>query len=86
MTDGTIYNHETVALDGEHFSNCEFRDSRLVFAGGKPPTFASCRFDNCEWKFEGAAAHTLQHLKTIWGAGAKAAVQGMIKDITGAAR
>jgi len=52
----------------------------------QPPTFAGCRFDNCEWKFEGAAAHTLQHLKTIWGAGAKAAVQGMIKDITGAAR
>ena len=30
MPSDTIYNHETVALDGEIFSDCEFRDSRLA--------------------------------------------------------
>lgn len=86
MPSGTIYNHETVALDGETFSDCEFRDSRLVYAGGEAPSFRGCRFENCEWKFEDAAAHTLTHLKAMWAAGAKAQVQAMIKEITGAAR
>lgn len=86
MNNDVIYNHETVALDGEAFSNCEFRDSRLVFTGGEPPIFSNCRFDNCEWKFDEAAARTLVHLKTIWAAGAKSSVQAMIKEITGASR
>jgi hypothetical protein len=80
----TVRTHETVALDGEHFEDCEFRQCRLVYAGGPPPSFAGCRFDNCEWKFEGAAANTLAHLKVVWGAGGKAVVQELIKEITGA--
>jgi hypothetical protein len=79
---GVIYNHETVALDGEDFTDCEFRACRMVYAGGEAPTFASCRFDDCEWKFEDAAARTLAHLKVVWNAGGKAQVQALIKDIT----
>jgi hypothetical protein len=86
MPSSTIYNHETVALDGEEFVDCEFRDARLVYSGGELPTFSGCKFDACEWRFEGAAARTLAHLKLIWGVGAKAHVQGLIKEITGAAR
>ncbi len=84
MATATIFNHETVALDGEHFSDCEFRDCRLVYAGGEPPHFDGCRFDSCEWKFEDAAARTLAHLKLVWAQGGKAPVQAMIKEITGA--
>lgn len=83
MPSDTVFNHETVVLDGEAFEACEFRDCRLVYSGGPTPSFANCRFDGCEWKFEGAAANTLAHLKVVWGAGAKAVVQGMIKEITG---
>jgi hypothetical protein len=83
MPSDTVYNHETVLLDGESFSHCEFRDSRLVYSGGPPPVFSQCRFDACEWKFEGAAARTLEHLKVVWGVGGKAPVQAMIKEITG---
>lgn len=85
MATATIFNHETVALDGEQFSDCEFRDCRLVYAGGEPPLFEGCRFDSCEWKFEHAAARTLAHLKLVWAQGGKAPVQAMIKEITGAA-
>ena len=35
MQTATIYNHETVVMDGESFSDCEFRDSRLVYSGGQ---------------------------------------------------
>ncbi|POO76358.1 hypothetical protein C1T30_43655, partial [Bacillus sp. MBGLi97] len=74
MPSGVIYNHETVLLDGEVFSQCEFRRSRLVYAGGEPPVFEQCRFVDCEWKQDAAAARTLAHLKVVWNAGGKAAV------------
>ena len=83
MQTATIFNHETVTLDGERFSDCEFQDCRLVYAGGEVPHFANCRFVGCEWKFDDAAARTLAHLKAVWGAGGKAPVQAMIKEITG---
>jgi hypothetical protein len=86
MPSGVIYNHETVALDGEAFENCEFRECRLVYAGGEPPSFAECRFDACEWRQEEAAARTLAYLKLMWGLGGKAPVQALIKEITGGGR
>ena len=86
MQTATMFNHETVVMDGESFVDCEFRDCRLVYSGGQAPAFKGCRFDNCDWRMEGAAASTLEHLKGIWAAGGKAAVQVMIKEITGAAK
>ena len=86
METATIFNHETVELDGQAFSGCEFRACRLVYAGGEPPTFDDCRFDDCDWRLEGAAGRTLAHLRAIWNAGGKAQVQGLIKEITGATR
>ena len=83
MPTATIFNHETVMLDGEGFSDCEFRECRLVYSGGEPPSFERCRFDKCEWKFEDRAAHTLAHLKLVWASGGKATVQALIKDIPG---
>ena len=77
------YNHQTVMLDGETFSHCQFAACRLVYSGGEPPKFDGCRFDDCEWKFDDAAARTLAHLKLVWGAGGKAPVQALIKEITG---
>lgn len=82
MQTGVSYNHETVALDGEAFSNCTFQSCRLLYAGGEAPTFESCRFLDCEWKFDAAAAETLACLKLMWNAGAKTSVQAIIKDIT----
>jgi hypothetical protein len=86
MQSSIVYNHETVSLDGETFSDCQFQDCRLVYAGGKVPEFNDCRFDRCEWKYDDAAARTLAHLKLVWASGGKASVQLSIKEITGAAR
>ncbi|THD77657.1 MAG: hypothetical protein E7812_12920 [Phenylobacterium sp.] len=86
MPSGSICNHETIQLDGETFVDCEFRGCRLVYAGGEPPHFTDCRFEDCEWKFDAAAARTLAHLKLVWSLGGKATVQGLIKEITGASR
>lgn len=84
MQTDTIFNHETVILDGESFSDCEFRSCRMVYNGGEVPVFESCRFDDCDWKFEDAAGRTLAQLKLLWSVGGKAPVQAMIKEITGA--
>ena len=80
------FSHETVRVDGEAFSSCEFTGCRLVYAGGDAPEFSDCRFQDCEWKFEEAAAQTLSYLRLMWNVGAKSAVQATIKDITVAAR
>ena len=82
MPSGASYSHETVALDGETFASCEFRDCRLVYAGGEPPVFRDCSFVDCDWKYDEAAARMLAHLKVVWNAGGKASVQALIKDIT----
>jgi hypothetical protein len=79
----TAFTRETVQLDGETFTSCEFKACRLVFSGGDAPVFEDCSFDDCDWRFEGGAAATLALMKTMWGAGAKARVQALIKDITG---
>ncbi|WP_297696841.1 hypothetical protein [Phenylobacterium sp.] len=83
MPSKASYNHESVALDGETFAQCEFRACRLIYSGGEPPRFDDCRFEDCEWKLAGPAALTLTHLRGMWNAGAKAPVQAMIKEITG---
>ena len=70
-------------LDGDSFSDCEFRACRMVYAGGEPPTFDSCKFEGCEWKFEDAATNTLAFMKVVWSVGGKAPIQALIKDITG---
>ncbi len=77
------FNHETVQLDGESYDGCEFKHCRLVYSGGAAPIFSGCKFDDCDWRLEGPAAQTLAHLKAVWGAGGKAVVQGLIKEITG---
>ena len=56
MQTATIFNLETVPLDDEVFTDCEFRDCRMVYSGGKPPVFDNCRFDACDWRFDDAAA------------------------------
>ncbi|WP_091736462.1 hypothetical protein [Phenylobacterium immobile] len=82
----TAYSHQTVALDGQTFVDCEFNACRLVYAGGEPPRFDGCRFDDCDWRLEGAASDTLAYLKVMWAAGAKTRVQAIIKDVTVLAR
>ena len=84
MTTAVIYNHETVVLDGQAFTDCEFRECRLVYAGGEVPVFAGCRFDACDWKFDEAAGRTLGYLQVLWTLGQKPTVQALIKDVTGA--
>jgi hypothetical protein len=83
MQTATAYTRESVSLDGEFFSDCEFKHCKMIYSGGEVPHFDNCRFEDCDWRFDGAAGRTLEILKIVWGAGAKARVQALIKEITG---
>jgi hypothetical protein len=80
----TTYSHDTVVLEAETFSGCEFRDCRLIYSGGEPATLIDCKFVDCDWRLDGAAASTLAFLKSMWLAGGKTDVQALIKEITAA--
>jgi hypothetical protein len=84
MPSNVTYSHETMILEAETYSDCEFRDCRLIYTGGEPAVLTDCKFVDCEWKLEDAATSTLAFLKVMWLAGAKAPVQALIKDVTAA--
>ena len=53
MQSSTAFTRETVQLDGETFSDCDFQKCRMVYAGGEAPVFDNCRFDDCDWNVDG---------------------------------
>lgn len=54
-----------VALDAAVFINVHFKSARLVYLGGRPPSFQNCRFDNATFAFEGAAGNTLAFINAM---------------------
>ncbi len=53
---------ESLIVDGLAFKGCRLTDCRLIYRGGPPPSIKACRFDNCRWEFEDAAAQSLVFL------------------------
>ena len=43
-----------VALDGNRFENCAFKNCDIIYRGG-PAETSSCYFEDVRWIFEGAA-------------------------------
>ena len=54
-----------IALDGNTFANIQFKNAVLSYAGGVPPRFDNCAFDNSSFSFRDAAASTLQFLRAM---------------------
>ena len=55
----------TVSLDGETFKNVLFHGAKMTYAGGPPPSFDNCRFDQATFSFDGPAGNTLAFLKAM---------------------
>jgi hypothetical protein len=64
FTDKT-FTGASVELDNHEFRNCTFRDCKLVYAGGPPPTLDTCDFGNSQFNFHGPAANTIAFLKAM---------------------
>ncbi len=59
------FNQVALPIDGYHFVNCFFKQSKLIYRGEVPVSFAGCTFINCDWSFEGPAENTLQFLADL---------------------
>ena len=74
---------ERVTLDGKTFNDINFEGATLVYAGGTPPSFNNCRFNNATFSFDGAAGNTLAFLKAMAPAhtNMRGVVQGLIPEL-----
>jgi hypothetical protein len=61
--------NEVVRIDYGVFQNTEFRNCKLVYAGGRPPIMVQNRFIDCEWVFMGEAQNTVDLLKGLADSG-----------------
>jgi hypothetical protein len=57
------YTHQDIPVDGKRFENCRFIRCQIIYSGG-PAEASACEFSpDTVWKFQGAAAMTLETLQ-----------------------
>lgn len=74
-------------LDGNSFTDCEFKDAQLVYGGGAHPQLVNCRFTASRFVFEGEAANTMNLLRGMLRpeSNLRSFVLGMMPEIGGVA-
>lgn len=60
--DRLVFRDETVRVDGNTYTVCEFYNCKLEFGGVVLPIFRGCRLDNADWVFVDAAANMVSFL------------------------
>jgi hypothetical protein len=75
-----------VSLDGGSFYGCVFVRCTLIYSGLLPVFFLEgCRFNDCNWEFNGPAMTTIQFMSAIYKAGARDLIEGTFRSIRGEA-
>ena len=62
---GRDWDNETIEIDGNRYSQCTFKNCKLVYRGGDIPVFEGCKLDFCSWHWEDAAIRTIEFLRGI---------------------
>jgi len=75
------FGEEDVILDGNTYKACTFNKSALVYNGGSFPVLEKNRFDQCQWRFDGAAARTIQFMRGLYHGGGKELIEQTFKEI-----
>lgn len=72
------FEDQTVDLDGNRYTRCNFNRCTIVYSGGEIPVLAHCNFSKETWHFKGAAERTLILLQEFSraGSGFEALVRG----------
>jgi hypothetical protein len=65
---GRTFHTERVQIDDTSFVNCTFDRCNLIYSGSERFGFDGCKFNDCRWGFEGAAAFTIGFLTVMYGA------------------
>ncbi len=73
----------TVGLDNGEFIECEFHDCKLVYKGGKLPTFQRCVFNNCRFAFDEGASNTINFMTALYGIGFTSLIEETFNNIRG---
>jgi len=74
-----------IILDDTTFTHCRFVDAQLVYAGGGPPGFVTCVFEETSFTFEGPAHNTIHFLRAMSPdtTGLRAVVANLIPEFAG---
>jgi hypothetical protein len=64
-----LLENQIVQLDFGTFQHTEFRNCKLVYAGGRPPLMVNNSFVDCEWVFVSEAQNTVSFLKMLASSG-----------------
>jgi len=68
--EGKTFKNETIDIDFNQFSKCQFENCTLVYHGYGVIGMDGCSFNNVNWSFADAAASTLQFMHGLYhGAG-----------------
>lgn len=54
-----------IDLGGVSFVDCEFKNCKLIYSGGDPPTLTRCTYENIQFEFRRRAANTVAFLKSM---------------------
>jgi hypothetical protein len=78
------FKNETIEIDFNHFSKCQFDGCTLVYHGYGIIGMVGCSFNNVSWTFAGAAAQTLQFMRALYhgaGEGGKQLIETTFNNI-----
>jgi hypothetical protein len=80
---GQTIAHQSVALDGNEYVNCQFESCQMMYMGGELPKLSQCHFTRCSWHLEDAAQRTVRFLRGIYhsGPGGRELVEDTLKHI-----
>jgi hypothetical protein len=51
-----------VDVDGNDYTDCQFTGCTIRYSGGGPIKMDSCKFEDCQFALDGAAANTISYL------------------------
>ncbi len=81
---GKTFKNETIEIDFNGFSNCQFDGCTFVYHGYGEIGFDGCTFTNVSWTFAGAAANTLKFMQGLYhgaGEGGKNLIESTFTNI-----
>lgn len=82
--DQIIFRNETLRVDGNTYTGCEFYDCKLEFGSVALPIFRGCRLDKADWVFVDGAANMVSFLSYFFhefGASGEQLVDKLFQEI-----
>jgi hypothetical protein len=72
-----------IELDFNRFEKCVFQKCQIIYRGFTPPDFYECRFENCDYTFDGPAGNLITFLRTMHASPAREVADKIVAHIQG---